>query len=94
MAAQAGVRAPRRGRPRKIRDEVPPDGAAEAAASDQPQALADFAVRLKVGQACEAGCGTAARWGAAAERFQRFGCAQHIGDLLDPQLVWFLHAVG
>ena len=56
--------------------------------------LGDFAAKLVVGQLCEAGCGTAARWAAIATDNVRWGCDEHLLKLLDRQLIWYLHAAG
>ena len=74
--------------------------AAEPLATRKPQdsaiasELSDFFARIAVGQACEAGCGTSARWAAVATGHTRWGCAQHLDQLLDHELIWFLHPVG
>lgn len=56
--------------------------------------LADLASRMRIGQVCEGGCGHSAAWAAAGPEQVRFGCIEHVGLLLDPQYLWFLHPMG
>lgn len=53
--------------------------------------LADFAAKLRVGQACQGDCGGAATWAAVAPNQQRYGCDAEIGALLSHDFIWFLH---
>lgn len=53
--------------------------------------LSAFAARLKVGQACEAGCGTPAAWAAVAQDQVRFACAAHLSQLLGHAVIWFVY---
>ena len=65
-----------------------------AAGDSVAEQLGELAARIRVGQACEAGCGKDARWCAVAPMLVRFGCDVDIVSLLDRAYIWFLHPVG